>query len=77
MLWKLVLTIEPHCTSIRRVISPAQVDFSQRCRANLAAQQVQRLRDWQQDYNLRTACRHDVPNFCASALTVVKKQAGF
>ena len=36
-------------------------DYSAACREQLGAQQERRVRDWRLDYDLRTACRNDVP----------------
>lgn len=38
------------------------------CRANLAGQQMRRLKDWRLDYNLKQACSADAAPHCADAL---------
>lgn len=36
-------------------------DYSTGCRDQLAAQQARRVKDWRLDYDLRQACKEDVP----------------
>ncbi len=36
-------------------------DYSTGCRDQLAAQQARRVKDWRLDYDLRQACKDDVP----------------
>ncbi len=36
-------------------------DYSAGCKEQLAAQQSKRVRDWRLDYDLRQACKEDVP----------------
>ena len=36
-------------------------DYGAACRDQLAAQQERRARDWRLDYDLRVACKDDVP----------------
>ena len=43
-------------------------DYSAACREQLGAQQERRVRDWRLDYDLRTACRNDVPKVTFFAL---------
>lgn len=43
-------------------------DYSTGCRDQLAAQQVRRVSDWRLDYDLRQACKEDVPKVRVSFL---------
>lgn len=38
-----------------------QKDYSAQCTVELKRQQERRVRDWRLDYDLRNACRGDVP----------------
>ena len=40
---------------------PGYADFSGACRDQLARGQARRVRDWRLDYDLRLACKDDVP----------------
>lgn len=44
-------------------------DYSAGCKEQLAAQQSKRVRDWRLDYDLRQACKEDVPKVIPIART--------
>ena len=59
-----------HCEGVRpgkaRVFNcllsaAGYADFSGACRDQLARGQARRVRDWRLDYDLRLACKDDVP----------------
>ncbi|KAK9867536.1 hypothetical protein WJX84_008718 [Apatococcus fuscideae] len=44
-----------------------RVEFTPACKKELTAQEERRVKDWRLDYDLRLACKEDVPKVCASA----------
>ena len=59
-----------HCEGVRpgkaRVFNcllaaAGYADFSGACREHLARGQLRRVKDWRLDYDLRQACKEDVP----------------
>ena len=44
-------------------------DYSARCRDQLSTQQARRVTDWRLDYDLRQACKDDVPKVGCSLRT--------
>lgn len=38
-----------------------QVEFTPACKKELTAQEERRVKDWRLDYDLRQACKEDVP----------------
>ncbi|KAK9821811.1 hypothetical protein WJX81_008502 [Elliptochloris bilobata] len=65
-----------HCEGVRpgkaRVFNcllaaAGYADLSGACREHLARGQLRRVRDWRLDYDLRLACKDDVPKVCAAA----------
>ncbi|KAK9865562.1 hypothetical protein WJX84_005695, partial [Apatococcus fuscideae] len=44
-----------------------RVEFTPACKKELTAQEERRVKDWRLDYDLRQACKEDVPQVCAAA----------
>ncbi len=64
-----------HCSDVRpgkaRVFTCLlahieSADYRPACRDQLSAQQARRISDWRLDYDLRQACKDDVPKVCCT-----------
>ncbi|CAL5218414.1 g90 [Coccomyxa viridis] len=51
-------------------------DYRQSCQDQLSAQQARRVSDWRLDYDLRQACKDDVPKVCTGARAEEDKATG-